>query len=332
MRGEDSRLYRLWHSFWRHPITVTWTKADHEKNIFKRRAECGARAISRVFRWNTTPTGTARSGCSDTQNVYGSFMNKRRRALATALMVVAALATGVFAYAIYSERPIPEPNYNGRSLSEWLALYTRAERNGGVPTEAELAVRSIGTNALPFLIASLRYELPLWRKTLLTLATWPVEGKTLDEGKVVYGRAWILGRTARQTETADTGFVILNTNAAPAIPALEVLMKDDRKPTKALRAIWALGEIGGPAVPALTNALADTNQANRCRIMEALYGIEINSANHYRDTPTGVCLPALTRALNDLDPEVRRQAYINLYNLALHKLAPWSFTNASSAQ
>lgn len=222
----------------------------------------------------------------------------------------------------------PEPSYNGRTLSEWLKDYRRPEANGGLPSEAELAVRSIGTNALPSLLKWIRYELPPWREQLLKLATRPVEGKTLNEGKIVYGKSFILGKSSRLAELAELGFVILNTNAAPAIPELEALMKNNQKPDMGLRPIYALGEIGGPAIPALTNALADINQTNRCRIIEAIYAVELQSHSYYGDTYKGACLPALTRALNDPDDRVRRQAKITLYNLALHDLAPPTFTDA----
>jgi hypothetical protein len=223
----------------------------------------------------------------------------------------------------------PEPTYNGRRLSEWLKDYRRPERNGGMPTEAELAVRLIGTNALPSLLEWIRYELPPWRKKLLRLATRPVEGKTLDEGKIIYGNSLILGKSTRLAELAELGFVILNTNAATAIPELEALMKNNQKPDIGLRAIYALGEICGPAIPALTNALADLKQPNRDRIIQAIYGVEINSHYSHGDAYKGECLPELTRALNDPDEWVRRQAKVTLYNLALHGLASATFADTT---
>lgn len=247
-------------------------------------------------------------------------MKTKRRIITVSVVVV---VVSFFAYNILFQRP--EPRHAGKNLSEWLALYRRPERNGGVTTEAELAVRSIGTNALPFLCEWTRYELPLWRRQLLNLATQPVEGKTLDEGKIVYGRSWILGKSSRQSELAELGFIILYTNAAPAVHELEIMMKNSKKPDASLRATWALGAIGGPAIPALTNALADTKQINRCRIMEAIYGVEVDSHYYHRDAYTGACLPVLNRSLNDPDKEVRRQAKVTLYNLALHGLAPSTF-------
>jgi len=221
--------------------------------------------------------------------------------------------------------PEPEPSYNGRTLSEWLKMSRRPAVTEGFPGEATLAVRSIGTNALPFLLKWIRYELPPWREKLLTLATRPVAGKTLSEGKVVYGNSLILGKSTRLAKLAELGFVILNTNAVSAIPDLEALMKGNQSPVVRRRAIYALGEIGGPSIPALTNALADIKQPNRCEIIEAIYAVERMSPARYSNIYRGACLPALTWALNDPDTWVRRQATITLYNLT-----PQTLTHATA--
>jgi hypothetical protein len=247
-------------------------------------------------------------------------MRTRQRATAIALATLAALAVVAVAYAIFSRKSIPEPSYAGEPLSEWLVLYERPGRHGGVPTAAERAIRSIGTNALPCLLEWIRYELPPWRRALLKVATWPVPGKTLDEGKVVYGKSSIEGKSLRRAEQAQVGFALLYTNAVSAIPELEALMKNNRKPSVGLRAIYALSEIGIAALPALTNALANVNQTNRIDIIYAIYGMVQNSPYYYRDTCRAACLPALTRALSDPDPGVSRQAETTLYNLAPHTL------------
>jgi HEAT repeat protein len=150
---------------------------------------------------------------------------------------------------------------------------------------------------------------------MLQLATRPVQGKPLEEGKIVYGQSRILGKSTRLAELAELGFGILNTNAIPAIPDLERLMKDNRKPKVGLRAIYALGAIGGPAVTALTNALADTKQSSRIEIMHALCGAERESPYYYGSAFRGAALPALTRALNDPDPSIRGQASVTLLNI-----------------
>jgi hypothetical protein len=230
-------------------------------------------------------------------------LKRRTSAIVILVAVIVALTS-----AIFSEKP--EPRSEGKTLSEWLAIYRRS----GFPREAEPAVRAMGTNALPLLVEWTRYELPPWRQTLLNLATRPVEGKPLSEGKTVYGKSWIEGKSLSRAENAQLGFAILNTNATSSIPELEALMKDKRRPVVGLRAIYALSEIGCPAIPALTNALADPNQSSRVTIIEALYAIERHIPS-FRDGCRGACLPALTRALNDANTEVRRQAKITLNNL-----------------
>lgn len=230
--------------------------------------------------------------------------------------MVAGLALGIILAVVlpFLKGP-PEPSYLGRTLSAWLAGYRRPERNGGIPTAAELAVRAIGTNALPCLLNWISYEPPLWREALLALATRPVEGKTSGEGSIVYGRSFIRGKSARLAELAENGFVILNTNAAPVLPNLDALMKESRSPEVRLRAIYALGEIGPRAPPRLMGALQDSKQPNRCEIIYAIYGVERNSPLPARDTIRAICLPALAAVLQDSDAEVRRQAATTLYNL-----------------
>jgi HEAT repeat protein len=255
-------------------------------------------------------------------------MSRKQGAIAIAASV---LVIGALAYAILPDNPLePEPCYNNTRLSEWLAVYHAPIAPGGAPSPAEIAVRSIGTNALPFLLEWIRYELPSSRQALLKLATWPVEGKPLEEGKIVYGQSLIQGKALPRAERAICGFAILNANAVSAIPELETLMKNNKKPAAALRAIWALGEIGGPTFPALTNALADPNQPHRVEIIESIYALELQSPYYYGDTYKGACLPALIRTLNDPDEWVRRQARATLFNLALHGLAPSTYANSSA--
>jgi HEAT repeat protein len=251
-------------------------------------------------------------------------MSRKRRTIAIAVSV---LVIGAFGYTVLREKPqSPEPRYNDTPLSEWLTVYHAPVAPGGHPSAAELAVRSIGTSALPLLLEWIRYELPPWRKTLLSLATWSYG----EDKKVVFSKSLIEGESVPRAERAICGFAILNTNAVSAIPELEALMKNNKKPAVGLRAIWALGEIGGPAIHALTNALADTNQPHRSEIIEAIYACELQSPFYYGDTYKGACLPALIRTLEDPDDWMRRQARVNLFNLALHGLAPGTFTNASA--
>jgi hypothetical protein len=258
-------------------------------------------------------------------------MTAWRKLLLTSLGAAVIIAALVAAFARRGPFEKPQPRHKDQQLSEWLAMCRPGEGPWDIGGEAERAVRLVGTNALPFLLEWIRYELPPWRARVLRLATLPVPGKSLDEGKIVFGQSFILGESTRLAGLAELGFVILNSNAIPAIPDLERLMKDNQKPAVGLRAIYALGAIGGPAITALTNALVDTKQTNRIEIMYALMGAERGSPYYYGSAYQGAALPALTQMLEDPDPSIRRQASITLYNItnvtprllqALHAPAP----------
>ena len=240
-------------------------------------------------------------------------MRKKRKVLIASGSALVAAAVVICLWPEGEPPEKPEPSYNATSLSEWLAACRPGEGPWDVGREAERAVRSIGTNALPFLLEWIRYELPPRRARLLRLATF----HTGDDcgAKIVFRKAAIEGDWVRKAEMAGLGFVILNTNGALAIPQLEALMRNNRKPEVGLRAIYALGDIGGPAITALTNALADPKQTNRIEIMVALMGAERASPYYYGSAYTGASLPALNRALEDPDAEVRRQAATTLYNI-----------------
>jgi hypothetical protein len=56
----------------------------------------------------------------------------------------------------------PQPEYRGRSLSQWLTRYGRSGDDELRRREAADAVRQIGTNAIPYLVENIRYETPEW--------------------------------------------------------------------------------------------------------------------------------------------------------------------------
>src|SRR3954469_118256 len=75
---------------------------------------------------------------------------KKRVAILVCGVAVAAVVAVVF-------WPGPkEPEYQGKKLSEWVAMRTSH------PGECEQAVKAIGTNAVPQLLTLVRYERPKW--------------------------------------------------------------------------------------------------------------------------------------------------------------------------
>src|SRR5262245_12996976 len=92
---------------------------------------------------------------------------KRRRVI---LLVIGALLIAIAVVILWPREK--EPEYQGKTLTEWLDIY-----EGGVigyikdpeRQEAADALRNIGTNALPWLIKWISNESPNWRRKLSAL-------------------------------------------------------------------------------------------------------------------------------------------------------------------
>ena len=221
-----------------------------------------------------------------------------------------------------------EPRYKGRSLSAWLKIYSKAHIDEAGMHESVEAVRRIGTNAIPFLLAGTAYAAPGWTENASDL---------LHSCPGPWGRWWDgLSRPSR-AKLALLGFEILGTNATPAIPGLlrqlENLDHQGDAPAE------ALAFIGQPAIPVLTNVaihgkssyfrsgaiytlalmgtnacesvdvlLAATRDADDVRISAvwALSQVSIDPA---------MAFPALTNALCSTSDNVRAMAVVSLFKL-----------------
>src|SRR5438093_3524857 len=167
---------------------------------------------------------------------------KRSRAIALAVLL-AVIAT-VAAFMALRPR---EPVYQGKRLSEWLEEFSRVGR-GQINQEAENAIRQIGTNALPFLVADLcRKDSP----HKLALMEWYNKWSSLK---------FQFKTSADRRGPALMGFYVLGNAgklgpaAKPFMPSLGKLL--DSQPDKAA---FALQYIGAESTPYLTDALSHTN-------------------------------------------------------------------------
>src|SRR6266705_2475093 len=84
-------------------------------------------------------------------------MRKRRRFLLIVLPVV-----GIFV-SLALLKGDKEPTYQGRSLSEWFAVYStnlqqEEPESKRKAADAKQAIRNIGTNALPILLKRIQYQ------------------------------------------------------------------------------------------------------------------------------------------------------------------------------
>ena len=156
----------------------------------------------------------------------------------------------------------PAPSYQGKTLGQWIVPFCRQTTNGldapGGPGQFEQlqpvrrAVAQFGTNALPFLIASLNQRESALHRTIRQLA---------DKQPLVTFR--LADPRVRQVR-AIRALAILGPVARPAIPSLAVQLTNS---SLSEHAVYALAGMG----PAGTRALVDnyTNAAPAARIQVA---------------------------------------------------------------
>jgi HEAT repeat protein len=178
-------------------------------------------------------------------------MRRRRFLLLAGCAITAILVTLLWP----RER---EPEFKGCKLSDWLVQYQNQWHYDGYYDTPELreageAVRHIGTNALPCLLKWISYEIPAWRYQLFGTAT----KSRFFRSQAMVKR--LLGEREFRADLARIGFEILGPDARQAVPELVALMNSSGTPHAARKATFALGHLGGDALPPLMTAF--TNQA-----------------------------------------------------------------------
>jgi hypothetical protein len=165
-----------------------------------------------------------------------------------------------------------EPAWRGKSLSTWLMQLNGIDH--AAITEAELAVKSIGTNALPCLI------------TRLT-ATPPVFGDALGE---------------KQSE-AVLAFRVLGTNAIQSLSTLGSLLTNrvSGATLDPMPIAQSVAGIGKEAVPWLVAGLGDPRPTVRRASLAGLYDLGEKAQ---------AALPAVQQRLQDSDPDTRGLALL----------------------
>ncbi len=225
-----------------------------------------------------------------------SRLNRRK----WVVLVAGFLATGsVWVGAANQE---PEPSYKGYSLYEWLTSYMDVDlsfplRDRVIPAlraaaeeamrEPATAVRKMGTNAIPSLLAWIEYD-----------PAPPNINRLLLSGTTYYAtdRAYL----------AVVGFRFLGAEARSACLALGRLASDPRRQEVAERALDALANIGGDAVPQLVSILMNTNAPWRFKAAKVAGSFGTNSL---------AALPALLRCVKDPDEMVATFAAVALTEL-----------------
>ena len=176
---------------------------------------------------------------------------RRRVQIAVAVLLVAI--AGVLAWQVFRSR---QPTYQGRTLLFWLEQHaensTPSDQNRAAYEAAEIALRHIGTNALPTLLAWAGWRDAPFRKKTLTLLS--------GEARVKLG----VYSANDYHALASYGFGVLKSVAKPAVPGLIPLLNDADPDTRS-GAAWCLCRMGPAAeeaVPALLQSLDDPATRN----------------------------------------------------------------------
>ena len=216
---------------------------------------------------------------------------------ALSLLGVAGLLAGV-GWVIL--RP-HEPFFQGKPLSFW---FRQAAQNGDLWQEnskptAELAVRSLGSNAVPLLVEMASTKFAGWR--ILWRATFGASlvQMALDP-QCSFLHLPVLPADQKQ-QIAFWGFKLLGPQASSAVPALARLLQDEDSQVRQDAAICLseLGPAARPAVPALAATLTANQDVARpeaaARQLAAFALGQIGSPS---------AIPQLCRATNDPAPIV----------------------------
>jgi HEAT repeat protein len=163
-----------------------------------------------------------------------------------------------------------EPSHQGKPLGEWLGMW---QDETGLSTNAVQALRQMGTNMIPALLARLTYKEPVFN---------------LDDYDVSMGAARAL--------------IALRDEATPALPALAALMDSDSEDIT-LRAMIATLGTGTNAIPCLLKGL--TNQFPDVRSEAAHFIAEWGA--QFPDQQK-LAVPSMIRLLSDPDENVRKNA------------------------
>lgn len=140
-----------------------------------------------------------------------------------------------------------EPAYSKRRLTEWLEDYNRAQSLEGTASISE-AIRAIGTNSLPILLAHIGDpDSPRRLKLIAQLRRLSIFKLPFYGAKRLRGPSFLALRA-------------LGSEAAPAFPHLLAMAEN---PATRYSAMVAFAAIGTNSIPAVASACRSTNRAVR---------------------------------------------------------------------
>lgn len=203
---------------------------------------------------------------------------KRQRNILVCSAVLLVAVVGVFALSPGEK----EPEYQGKRLNWWI------ERFSDSPKEAGNAVRSIGKDAIPSLLAwihearrqEIAREFPDWVQNNPAVKKWG----HLDSCRARLG---------------EKGFRILGPGALPALPQLTQLLRKSNSGVCAKYAADSLTYLGKDGLPPMLEILQDRKQPyeKRVAVASAFWNIGYLGSNAVAAVPVLISCAAETNSL-----------------------------------
>lgn len=201
-------------------------------------------------------------------------MSKRWRIIASGAALLLLGAWLFFSYKV-------EPRYEAKTLSDWLDQFNSHSDSGDfkeqarIWQEAEHAISRMGSNAVPFLLAKLKYRESSLHRRL----------RELVRRQSVVSVGWF--EDPNYEQMAMAGFHALGPQAKSAVPELRLLLA---QPDKSDQAAQCLLSIGRATMPVFMEALSNRNSVVHRFVARSLAEFGTNAAP---------ALPVLLRWLDD---------------------------------
>jgi hypothetical protein len=200
-----------------------------------------------------------------------------------------------------------EPRYEGKRLSYWITQLTLDPPYDPPMPAAQVAVRAIGTNALPYLLRNLRSKDSRLTKLLLAI----------DEKQTVVNLH--VKPAAKRCEEVWRAFMALSDIAEPAVPDLVRKVRGDDELASGV-AIEVLPHLGAKGIAAAISLFSSTNAAIRKDAALSLSGWLLGGTNELRyqiyarqyRLRASTAIPALTNLLRDPNDWVAHAATLSL--------------------
>ncbi|MGZ4964654.1 MAG: HEAT repeat domain-containing protein [Limisphaerales bacterium] len=235
---------------------------------------------------------------------------KRRWKIAIATVAVIVIAAVVVLITANSE-----PEYKGRTLSEWISAYDdayadaidkRESMDAPKSSEAAHALREMTPQILPILIGRISYEksprVASIQKFLEPIAETTGFGMRYST---------LINRGENRVWAALAVFELLGTNATPAIPQLSNMIMDAKHPDTAHNALQAIASTGNAGTQTIVALLHNPDNPNRSATLAALRLCDFNSpeiiTNEIREhlsDPDAHMRMAATNLLESLKPHL----------------------------